>query len=144
MVNAILYRTRMNSRKPRHAPVFESFNWSEALKPLRLITAQTKQYQSILGDLRYLTDSTRLYIHSGLSRLAENMHSPIYYHSNILCSLLQYLNALLEYGILYNHNYQIQHNSNPITTYKDAVFANYYDFKSMKGVFHTSLGPLIC
>lgn len=63
--------------------------------------AQKDRYQALVGELRYLADSTRLDIAYATARLAQLIHKPITKHSTLLHYVLRYLIRTVSHGILY-------------------------------------------
>lgn len=93
-----------------------------------------KVYQQLVGDLRYITDSTRPDIYYITNRLAQYMQHPREHHWQNLKSVLRYLKQTAHHGLTYKPMHNTTHPN--IVTYSDADYANAKDFKSITGTLH--------
>ncbi|CDF35900.1 unnamed protein product [Chondrus crispus] len=104
----------------------------DATTPL-LPAPQSSHFRRILGDLRYLADSTRFDIHPTVNRLAPHMNQPHEAHWNQLKWLLRYLKCAPDHGILFSTS-----PAQPLlSTCTDADFANAKNRRSTSGIVHT-------
>lgn len=107
-------------------------------------------FLQIVGDLRYIADSTRPDIMFTVNRLAQALQNPTTRHWNILKNPIRYLKGTVHRGILFNKStfntfYNFTDNSQSqishLTTYSDSDFANdKVDRKSISGHVHIFYG----
>ena len=103
-----------------------------------LTPKRASEYRAIIGDLRYLADSTRPYIAHPTSLLATNMSNPHPHHLVLAIHVLRYLAGTPTYGILYRPACEPT-----IAVYLHADWATGPDRKSYTGHITTVAGAPI-
>ena len=135
-IDAILEQTRMADCNSTKTP-YTSLKHGEVNNTTEKLNAQrATRYRKILGDIRYITDSTRPDITYITNRLAQHMASPEKGHEQALKSLLRYLKGTRTYGLLYIPTTQDRKRRNLFSVYSDADFANAKNRKSISGDVH--------
>ena len=109
-------------------------------------TISAKQYQQILGEVRYIADSTRPDIYYAAKRLASAAKEPTQRHWMGLKSLLRYLKATKNHGILYPTREATKaHSDDFLTTFSDSDHGgDTTDRKSITGVLQLYNTAPIC
>lgn len=112
-----------------------------------------KEYQTIVGHVRYLADSTRPCIAYNAAMLGSALHRPTERHMELLKSVLRYLKGSGHKGIQFKFgNYEgnaigqlaVQYQGQALKAYSDAYFGT--DFtasRSTSGAFVTFNGAPI-
>eukprot|EP00737_Agarophyton_chilense_P005139 gb/GEZJ01007271.1/.p1 GENE.gb/GEZJ01007271.1/~~gb/GEZJ01007271.1/.p1 ORF type:complete len:188 (+),score=5.51 gb/GEZJ01007271.1/:246-809(+) len=71
--------------------------------PTKPLTAkESTRYRQILGEIRYVTDSTRPDIAYATNRLAQHMSKPQHHHQKALKTLLRYLKGTRTHGLCFS------------------------------------------
>ena len=91
----------MQNDNPRHTPLpekgyFEPLHEDKAMDSILSLT-----YRQIVGDFRYIADSTGFDIFYPVKKLASILHAPAVAHRALLKWLLKYLKQITNPGILY-------------------------------------------
>jgi len=133
-IQALLDKYQMNDANIRSTPLPHKANFDLTTTPLP--PHQRKEYESIIGSLRYLADSTRLDIAYAIGKLAQFTHQPQRHHFEMLKHVLRYLKGTKDHGILYSASPQDQ----VLETYSDADYASAKDRHSQEGYLHTAFG----
>ena len=141
VATAILTKTGILSANPKPTPLppKAAFTFAPDNKPLE--QHQAFLYRQTIGDLCYLADSRRPYVHISVSMLSLVIHKPAKEHKNQLQWLLRYLSGTNGHGILFNAGPRSA--STSLCTYSDSDFANDHDPKSRSAVVHMLHGGLI-
>lgn len=79
-IKALLEQIKMQESRPKPTPLAPKPNFDEDFESTALDSTAVKEYQAILGSLRYLADSTRLYIAFTVSKMAQFAHNPTRKH----------------------------------------------------------------
>lgn len=101
----------MADENQRTTPLPKSTQFDDKSEAEPLSTSEAEQYRELIGDLRYLADSTMLEIALESARLARNFTKTTTTHWNLTKYFLRYLKATITHGILYTN-----HNNEPLTT----------------------------
>lgn len=118
LISKPLQKVGLTGSKARSKSLPKNLQFDEARQAPPL-SAPTKQlFQYLLGDLRYLADSTRLNIAFAVSRLAQPLMQPTEKHMQLLKCSLRYLIGTKSYGLLYQ-----QSNDATLPSYTDANLA---------------------
>lgn len=64
-------------------------------------------YRSLVGELLYLSVSTRPYLSFALGVLSRQLRAPIKRHFTLLKSVLQYLRGTFQYGLIFRKDTSI-------------------------------------
>lgn len=131
----ILHRMGYVDCHGKHTPLPAKPDFDEDRTTLPLNPKDATDYRSILGQLRYLADSTRLDIAFATSKLAAMMHHPTQQHQLLLHHLLRYLKITINHGIQYDN-----YSDEELSTYADAEFATFKDRKYYEGHLHVAFG----
>ena len=100
------------------------------------IGSKSNHYAKLLGELQFLTNSTRPDIAYTVNKLATYTANPSLQHVGALKQLLRYLKGTKNLGIKYSKNPQDEdQNANifQVAGYADAALANTDDCKSIAG-----------
>lgn len=96
--------------------------------------SRSNYYAKLLGELQFLTNSTRPDIGYAVNKLAAYTANPCLQHVGALKRLLRYLKGTKSLGIKYTAKPQNElQNSNLFFGYADAAYANTDDYKSISG-----------
>ena len=125
----------MTTCNPKPTPLPCKTNLDEASKSETLTSPQATLFRQIIGDLRYVADSTRPDIHLAVNKLATVMHNPTITHNQLLKWLLRYLKGTKRQGIEFTCN--SSPNQHALKSYADSDFAIDPDRKSKTGIIHT-------
>ena len=104
---------------------------------------RSNSFAKLLGELRFLANTTRPDIAYAINRLAAYTANPSLQHSTALKRILRYLKGTKDYGITYQKNLTDQPNPNSFYGFTDAAYANTDDLKSMSGYVFISAGGAI-
>ena len=133
-VDAILQQTNMHDSNPTLSP-YNNVKPLDHQQPTEPLSArEATRYRQILGEIRYITDSTRPDIAYATNRLAQHMSKPQRHHQQALKTLLRYLKGTRTHGLLYPHKPQTEQQPHPLNVFSDADFAN--NRKSITGTVH--------
>lgn len=125
----------MSQANHRTTPLPKSPHFDDECNEQQLNNDEAENYRALIGDLRYLADSTRMDIAFATARLARHTAKPTTAHWKLTNHILRYLKHTRTHGILYTAQTQ-----EPLKTYCDADFANAADRKSITGAIHTAFG----
>ena len=97
--------------------------------------SRSNYYAKLLGELQFLTNSTRLDIAYAVNKLAAYTANPSLQHVGALKQLLRYLKGTKNLGIIYSATSQneLQESNNLFHGYADAAYTNTDDYKSASG-----------
>lgn len=133
----------MHDCNPTLTPYNNMTPLDQQLNTTPLTQKEARRYQQILGELRYITDSTRPDIAYATNRLAQHMAKPQKHHQHALKSLLRYLKGTRTHGLFYSHTKTQHETTHPLQVYSDADFANDKDRRSVTGTVHCYHGTPI-
>lgn len=121
----------MQECNPRKTPLPYKRPFDDSLRGKRLPPQEASEFLQTIGDLRYISDSTRRDIHSAVSKLAGVMPKPTAVHQKNLNWLLRYQKGTRTHAITYGHAHN--HNDSALCTYSDSYYANDPDIRSRTG-----------
>ena len=136
-IEAILQQTNMHDCNATYSPYNNLTPLDQQTNTEHLKPSEATKYRQILGEIRYITDSTRPDIAYATNRLAQHMSRPQKHHKQALKSLLRYLKGTRGHGLFYPHKPPQAQHSRPLQVYSDADFANAEDHKSIAGMVHS-------
>lgn len=110
-------------------------HFDENAEDAKLNTDEADKHRALIGDLRYLADSTRLDIALATARLERYTSKPTIAHWKLSLHILRYLKNTTDHGILYTAS-----DSDTLKTYCDSDFANASDRRSITGTIHNAFG----
>ena len=144
-IQALIGKTNMCHANGKHTPYVDGSNLHPPRKDETEAPVSAKKFQQILGELRYIADSTRPDIYYAANRLGSAAKNPTQRHWNGLNSLIRYLKATKNHGIYFPSRRETR---TPITkllqTFSDSDHAgDTSDRKSVTGVVHMyNCGPI--
>lgn len=139
LIRKILTANKMEDANPRSSPLPRNTDFDDVSNAPPLDSKATERYQSTIGDIRYLADSTRIDIAYAASRLARHTSNPNATHQAILKHLIRYLKKTIDHGIRYDAG-----SDKTTTSFADADYASASDRHSISGTLHTAFGgPII-
>jgi Reverse transcriptase (RNA-dependent DNA polymerase) len=95
--------------------------------------SRSNYYAKLLGELQFLTNSTRPDIAYAINKLAAYTANPSLQHVGALKRLLRYLKGTKNLGIMYSAPQNELQNTNIFHGYSDAAYADTDDYKSTSG-----------
>lgn len=110
-----LERAGLTQCNTRLTPLPKNSNFDNDQTSSPLAAPERLLYQSLLGVLRYLADSTRLYISFAVARVVQHLHQPSSPHMHLLNHTIRYRSATVTDGILYQKS-----QAPPLEAYSDA------------------------
>ena len=128
-----LERAGMHESNPTQTPYPEPLDDSHIPQPLT--STESTKFRSILGELRYIADSTRPDIHLSVNRLAANMAAPSSTDQSHLKRVLRYLRETPTHGLTFLP--VSDPSKHHLHSFVDADHANGSDRKSTTGTVHT-------
>eukprot|EP00178_Gracilaria_changii_P023027 TRINITY_DN68_c0_g1_i13.p1 TRINITY_DN68_c0_g1~~TRINITY_DN68_c0_g1_i13.p1 ORF type:complete len:1094 (-),score=78.92 TRINITY_DN68_c0_g1_i13:769-4050(-) len=136
-IDAILEQTNMQYSNPSQTPYNALTHLDQHKDTPYLTPEQATHYRQILGEIRYITDSTRPDLIYATNRLAQHMNKPQKHHQQALKTLIRYLRGTRSYGLLYKSTkYKPSERHKLLKVYSDADFANSSNRKSVTGNVH--------
>lgn len=135
LIDKAVTKAGLTDANPRCSPLPRNPNLDYKCTTPSLTKTQHDFFQSLIGDLRYLADSTRMDIAFATSRLARHTNAPTDKHFELLKHVLRYLKRTSTHGILHS-----KITTDPLRTYCDADFAESADRRSTSGSIHTIFG----
>jgi hypothetical protein len=132
-IDTILKREGMDDANPVSMPMDPNIKIKS--NPDGNEGSRSNYYAKLLGELQFLTNSTRPDIGYAVNKLAAYTANPSLQHVGALKRLLRYLKGTKDLGIKYSALPQdtLQENSNLFHGYADAAYANSDDYKSTSG-----------
>jgi hypothetical protein len=103
----------------------------------------SNSYVRLLGELQYISNSTRPDIGYAVNKLATYTTNPSLKHYGALKRILRYLAGTKTLGITYCFNQDATDNDNLFHGYADASFASMDDLKSITGYVFLGAGGAI-
>src|ERR1700730_11718115 len=95
---------------------------------------RSNSYARLLGELQFISNTTRPDIAFAVNRLAAYMANPSLQHTGMLKRILRYLAGTKDYAITYLTNPCV---NDRLQGYADASFAGTEDYKSISGYVFT-------
>ena len=97
--------------------------------------SRSNYYAKLLGELQFLTNSTRPDIAYAINKLAAYTTNLNLQHVGALKQLIRYLKGTKNLGTIYSATSQneLQKGNNLFHGYADAAYANMDDYKSVSG-----------
>ena len=135
-IDAILQQTTMHECNPTLTPYSTMKPLDQKQSTMPLTPSEATRYRQILGEIRYITDSTRPDIAYATNRLAQHMAKPQQHHQQGLKSLLRYMKGTRTHGLFYPQQEQPSKPTTHLQIFSDADFANERNRKSITGVVH--------
>ena len=108
--------------------------------------SRSNYYAKLLGELQFLTNSTRPDIAYAINKLAAYTTNPSLQHVGALKQLLRYLKGMKNLGIIYSATSQneLQESNILFCGYADAAYANMDDYKSNYNCFIIYRSGIYC
>ena len=100
-IDAILQQTKMLECNPTLTPYSNMKPLDQQQSTTPLTPSEARRYRQILGEIRYITDSTRPGIAYATNLLAQHMAKPQQNHQQGLKSLLRYMKGTRTHGLFY-------------------------------------------
>ena len=100
-VHTVLERHQMTGCRPTKSPLPYRANLAVPEGTPTLPDERAQEFRSIIGDLRYLADSTCPDIAHATSRLAKHMCAPTNHHLALALHVLRYLAGTTDLGLSY-------------------------------------------
>lgn len=128
-------RTEQNATRNPGPALNSKASFSSGTNP-NLIPKDKDMFQQILGEIRYLADSTRPDITFATNILVRCMHTPTIDDHHKLEWLLCFLLGTRTHGKLHRNS---PTSEDPLCSFSDADFSNTKNRRSTTGTFHTHL-----
>lgn len=121
-------KATLQDSNPKYTPLPKHADFGPTPTGPDLLEEATQHYQSIIGDLRYLADSTRIYNEFETSRPARHAAKPTEHHMALLKYCVKYFNNTRT-NVLHYHR-KITYIS--LDSYSDADYEESADRTSTK------------
>ena len=137
IVHSVIAKTQMTNAKPLSNLYSDGIDMSPPSTSETIDETIATTFRETVGELRYLTDSTRPNIHFYVNSLARANHKPTQRHWKLLKRLIRFLKNTPTTGI----TFPTSPLHDPLTAFSDSDFANDpQSRKSISGILHTYHG----
>lgn len=114
LIGKSLEKGGLTSCNPRSTPLPRNPDFDDAAASPPLSSLDRLLSQSLMGDLRFLADSTRLEIAFAVAQLEQHLTRPTAQHMLLLKHVLRYLSGTQSHGLLFQQN-----SRSPLSSYAD-------------------------
>lgn len=99
-IEAMVKKANLEHCNPRETPLPSKPDFNDSTRSEVFAPTEKTVFQSTLGKLRYIADSTRFEIAFDTSRLASYLDYPTVKHRHLLHHIIRYLKRTKQHGIL--------------------------------------------